>query len=308
MSNAAPAQISDFEAQTDVLVERITEQITLETFDPEDSESLKRLVEGFADSRGMMRLRLAQTLAQIGDPATPFLIDALANHENAVVRRAAAKTITLIADPIAIPTLVHSLLHDEDTVVRGSSLGAMARMGEAAVPILLNILRSPTHPESTKGHAAWALAFIGSEAKHLLYGEFSSPIAEVRYAVVGAIAKVAQESPDETEAFELLVTALTDPAEMVREEAASALGNLGYCPAIPNLVKLLEHSHLETRKAAVLSLMKIGLAEATTSEEVQNVVQPLTAFLPIESEPAVQAVIKLALTQIDRQKGESDWD
>lgn len=295
------------QAETDTLIETVTEQITLETFDSTDQITMKRLVEGFADTRGMVRLRLAETLGQIGEPATPFLLDALANHQNPVVRRAAAKTITLIADPVAIPTLVHSLLHDDDTVVQGSSVGALARMGEAAVPVLLDILRSPEHPESTKGHAAWALAFIGVEAKDRLYREINSPTAEIRYAVVGAIAKVAQENPQESQAFTLLVEALRDPAEIVREEAASALGNLAYSPAIPNLIELLHHSTWETRKAAVLALMKIGIGDSTT-ETVSTIVESLQAAMGQEMTPEVQAVIKLALTQIERQTSTSDWD
>jgi bilin biosynthesis protein len=295
------------QAETDTLLETVTEQITLETFDPEDQITLQRLVEGFADSRGIVRLRLAETLGQIGEPATPFLIDALANHENPVVRRAAAKTITLIADPAAIPTLVHSLLNDDDTVVQGSSVGALARMGEAAVPVLLDILGSPEHPESIKGHAAWALAFIGTEAKDLLYREINSPTAEIRYAVVGAIAKVAQENPQEPQAFALLVEALSDPSEMVRDEAASALGNLTYGPAIPNLIELLHHSAWETRKAAVLALMKIGIGDST-AEAVDTIVKSLQGTMGQEMMPEVQAVIKLALTQIERQNPVSDWD
>jgi bilin biosynthesis protein len=310
MSNASnatslPDDVAIAQATIDALIERVTEQITLDTFDPEDHQTIQQLVEGFADARGMVRLRLAETLAEIGDPTTPFLLAALAHHANPVVRRAAAKTITLIADPVAIPTLVHSLLHDEDTVVQGSSVGALARMGEAAVPVLLEILAAPEHPESTKGHAAWALAFIGSEAKHLLYREIHSPTAEIRYAVVGAIAKVAQETPSETQAFEVLMNALTDPAEMVRDEAASALGNLGYRPAIPNLVTLLQHPAWETRKAAVLALMKIG--GDGSAESLRSVIDPLQTALQQEAEPNVQTVIKLALTQIARQATSSDW-
>jgi bilin biosynthesis protein len=167
-------------------------------------------------------------------------LEALANHLNPVVRRASAKTLTIIADPIAIPTLINTL-DDEDTVVKSSVFGALARIGEAAVPALLEILGSPAQPESAKGHAAWALAFIGAEAKQQLYQAIASDSAEVRAAVVGAITKVAQENP-EAEAFNTLVNSLTDPAEIVRSEAAAALGNLTYQPTIPNLVQLLHHA------------------------------------------------------------------
>ena len=282
------------ESETDALLQTVNEQITLHTFDPHNHQLLKRMVESLGDSRGMVRLGFAEALGEIGEPATPFLLESLAHHPNPVVRRACAKTLTLIADPTAIPTLINALLNDDDTVVKGSSVGALAKMGEAAVPPLLEILGSPEYPESAKGHAAWALAFIGAEAKELLYTTITSDLAEVRSAVVGAIAKVAQEQPEDR-AFNLLLDALSDPTEMVRSEAAAALGQLAYQPAIPNLVQLLHHADWESRKAAALALMKIGDHTA---------LEPLQTALTQESEAAVQQVLKLAISQIEKQLAE----
>ena len=276
------------QAETDALLQSVTEQIDLDTFDVDDAEILQSLVESLGDKRGMTRLRCAETLAEIGEAATPFLLEALANHANVVVRRAAAKTITLIADPIAVPHLIHSLLNDEDTVVKGSSVGALARIGEPSVRSLLDILASTDLPESTIGHAAWALAFIGAQAKEYLYQAIASDSSVVRGAVVGAIAKVAQEEP-KAELFEILVKSLTDVDVDVRCEAAAALGNLAYKPAIPNLIELLDRSDGETRRAAALSLMKVGDRAA---------IEPLQAALAKESEAAIQGVIKLAISQI----------
>jgi len=274
--------------KTDALLREVTEQIDLDTFDADDSEILKRLVESLGDSRGMTRLRCAETLAEIGEAATPFLLDGLANHVNPVVRRGAAKTLTLIADPSAVPHLIHALLNDQDTVVKGSSIGALARIGEPSVRSLLDILGSTDLPESTIGHAAWALAFIGAQAKEYLYQAIASDSSVVRGAVVGAIAKVAQEEP-KAELFEILVKSLTDVDVDVRCEAAAALGNLAYQPAIPNLIELLDSSDGETRRAAALSLMKVGDRAA---------IEPLKTALAKESEAAIQGVIKLAISQI----------
>lgn len=283
--------------ETDALLESVAEQINGQTFDVNNHQLLQQMVECLGDTRGTVRLRCAQTLAEIGKPTIPFLTEALTHHQNVVVRRAAAKTLTLIADPATIPTLIGALLNDEDTVVKGSSVGGLARMGEAAVPVLLNILTSKEYSESTKGHAAWALAFIGAEAKEHLYREISSESAEVRSAVVGAIAKVAEEQQEET-AFNLLINALRDTSLSVQCEAASALGNLAYKPAIPNLVELLNETNWESRKAAALALMKIGDPVA---------LEPLQAALTQETEAAVQTIIKLAISQIEKQSGEDDW-
>ncbi|MGK7875696.1 MAG: HEAT repeat domain-containing protein [Xenococcaceae cyanobacterium] len=291
-SGGDPIRLS--QAETDALLGAVNKQIALDTFDSNDHQLLKRMVESLGDSRGMVRLGFAEALGEIGEPATPFLLEALAHHPNPVVRRACAKSLTIIADPKAIPTLIDALLNDEDTVVKGSSVGALARMGEAAVPELLEILASPESPESTKGHAAWALAFIGAEAKEQLYGASSSDSAEVRCAVVGAISNIAEEHPEE-KAFNLLVNSLSDPAAMVRSEAAAALGKLTHRPAIPNLIELLHHVDGESRKAAALALMKIGDRTA---------LEPLQAALTQEPEAAVQQVIKLAISQIERQSEE----
>jgi bilin biosynthesis protein len=280
------------QAATDALLQKVTEQIDLDTFDVSDANLLRCLVECLGDSRGMTRLRCAETIAEIGEAATPFLLEALANHGNPVVRRAAAKTITLIADPVAVPDLIHALLNDEDTVVKGSSVGALARIGEPAVQPLLDILASTDVPESTIGHAAWALAFIGAGAKEYLYRAIASDSPVVRGAVVGAIAKVAQEEP-KAELFEILVKSLTDSDVDVHCEAAVALGNLAYKPAIPNLIELLDSSDGETRRAAALSLMKIGDLSA---------IEPLESSLAKESEAAIQGVMKLAISQLSKQQ------
>ncbi|MDJ0621205.1 MAG: HEAT repeat domain-containing protein [Calothrix sp. MO_192.B10] len=297
-TKAGDDPILQAQAQTDALIQTVTEQITLHTFDPNDEELMGQMVESFADSRGMVRLRIAETLGEIGEPATPVLLEALTNHPNPVVRRACAKTLTLIADPKAIPTLVHAFLNDQDTVVQGSSVGALARTGEPAVPDLLKILESPEHPESIKGHAAWALAFIGAEAKEHLYQALSSDSEGVRAAVVGAIAKVAQEDP-KAGAFDILINALADPSETVRCEAAAVLGNLAHKPAVPTLLELLKHPEAESRKSAALALMKI---------RDNSAVEPLQAALNQEQEAGVQSVIKLAISQLEKQLEEDDWE
>lgn len=277
--------------ETESLLRMINGELAEKTFNTDDPQRLKQMVESLGDTRGMIRLGFAEALGQVGRPAVPFLLDALSHHPNVVVRRASAKTLTLIGDPEAIPTLIHSLLEDEDTVVKGSCVGALARTGEAAVPPLLEILASDEHPESTKGHAAWALAFIGAEAKDILYREITSDSSVVRGAVVAAIAKVAQDQPEE-QAFNLLINALKDEDETVRCEAAVALGNLAYQPALGDLVGLLSHEDGETRKSAALALMKIGDRAA---------LEPLKIALTQEKETGVYKAMELAISQLEKR-------
>lgn len=284
------------QANNDALLEKVSEQISFDTFNPDDTQTLKQLVEGLGDPRGLVRLRFAETLGDIGEPATPFLVDALQHHDNVVVRRAAAKTLTIIADPKAVPPLLEAFLNDEDTVVKGSSAGALARTGEAAAPVLLDILASPDHPQDIKGHAAWALAFMGSEAEKYLYKALHSDSLDVRCAVIGALGHVAQEKSDERSSS-LLVSALTDPEPMIRTEAAAALGQINYPPSVPHLILALQDSDLDVRKATINSLGKIGNPQA------------LDALMAARNDDleVIRVLAKLAINQIERQAHEDDW-
>jgi bilin biosynthesis protein len=284
-----PALLSHDE--TDALMRSITEQISLDTFDRDNHTIIKQMVECMGDSRGMVRLRFAETLGEIGESATPFIIEALLHHPNPVVRRAAGKTLTLIGDPTAVPSLVHALLNDEDTVVKGSVVGALARTGEASVTALLDILADPIHPQSTKGHAAWALAFIGPEAAPYLENAIKSDSIDVRCAAVGAIAHLAQDQGDER-AYQLLIATLSDKDPNVRAETAAALGKLTYPPAVPHLILALSDPDGEVRRTAAISLGKLGDRSA---------IPPLEIALTDES-VTVRTLAKLAIAKLENRE------
>ena len=102
------------------------------------------MVECMGDSQEMVRLSLAETLGSIGKPATFFLLEALAHHPNPVVRRASAKTLTLICEAIARTTLLEAFLHDDDRVGGG-------RVGLKTKPAVSNrAYTDKTHLECVK--------------------------------------------------------------------------------------------------------------------------------------------------------------
>lgn len=288
------------ESEADALIIQAQTDLNLDRFNTTDTDLMKRLVEGFNDARGMKRLAFAEILGRVGKPATPELIDGLANHENPVVRRACAKTMTLIADPTTIPTLVDALQHDEDTVVQASSVGAIAVMGKEGAQVLLDIVRSPDYPDSSKGLATWGLAFVGTEGAEYLYESIDSDLEEVRSAVVGALTSLVQEKEDQ-QALGLIISGLTDKSPMVRSEAAAALGKLSNSDMIPHLSTALADRDIDVRKTAAMAMMKIGDSSA---------IAPLQNALSQETDAAVQPVLKLAISQIERKQEEEEdgWD
>lgn len=96
--NSQPVLLS--QSETDAFLKSVQAQLAAGAFDPTDQRQIVQMVESFGDSRGLTRLGFAEALGKVGKPATPALIDGLAEHENPVVRRACAKTMTLIADPV----------------------------------------------------------------------------------------------------------------------------------------------------------------------------------------------------------------
>jgi bilin biosynthesis protein len=250
------------------------------------------MVAGLGDPRGLMRLTFAESLGAVGKAAVPSLCRALSSHESVTVRRAAAKTLTLIEDPRALPVLLESLRGDPDPVVQGSAVGAMAAVGAEAIPLLLEVL---IHPESTAmqlGLASWALAFVGARAPEALRDAAASQHPEIRCAAIAALGDQIQSLADNA-AKDLVLGALSDIDADVRAEAATLLGKL-HDPdwAAPQLEPLLHDSVEQVRKNAALSLMKLRAIAS---------IPALHKRLQQENHTDVQSVLALAISQLNSQ-------
>ena len=276
--------------ENDTLLAEITAQLAAGAFVADDAAAIARLVEGLGDQRGMVRFGFAERLAAIGPPAVPFLSCALRDHTNVAVRRAAAKTFSLIKDQEAMSVLGHAMTQDPDPVVQGSAAGALAELGGVAVPLLLNVLEDPQQGSLCKGLAAWALASIGARGAKLLTPAMASPLADVRAAVVGALGDQIQNAGDQ-DALALLHRALDDPSPEVQAEAVTAFGKLQNPHFIPLLAGCLRSPSAEVRKNAALSLMKCGHPDGLI---------PLCEACQQEGDGPLAKVLQLAVTQLQR--------
>ncbi len=291
MAGTGQAGGTAFSAEdNDMLLAAVSAQLAAGVFPDQDGTILARLVEGLGDQRGLVRFGFAERLAAIGLPAAPFLRHALRDHENVAVRRAAAKTFTLIKDPKSMATLGEALTEDPDPVVQGSAAGALAELGGGAVPLLLAILEDPQYTAFCKGLAAWALASIGARGAEQLRPAMESPLVDVRCAVVGALGDQIQNSDDQ-EALTLLHQALKDPSEEVQAEAVTAFGKLQHPRFIPVLAASLESPSLEVRKNGALALMKCRKGAG---------LPPLERAQQREGDGPLAAVLALAITQLRR--------
>ena len=281
------AQLSETEAAE--LAEELKAQLRQGQMPAGDAEQINRMVAGLGDRRGLLRLTFAESLGTVGSAAVPALCTAMCRHDSVTVRRAAAKTLTLIADPAALPSLVEALLNDADPVVQGSAVGAMAALGAEAVQALLDVLIRPESSAMQLGLASWGLAFVGARAPEALREAARSEHPEIRTAAIAALGDQIQSLGD-ADATTLLTEALEDNCTDVRAEATTLLGKLHDAQwAEPLLTPRLQDPEAQVRKNAALSLMKLGSTGAIDS---------LQAALQVEQDSGCTAVFNLALRQL----------
>lgn len=288
-NSAEPVQLSEEEA------EQLAQELKLQLRQGErpagDAEAIEKMVAGLGDRRGLLRLTFAESLGTVGGAAVPALCSAMCEHENVTVRRAAAKTLTLIADRRALPFLLRALLSDADPVVQGSAVGAMAVIGADAVEGLLDILVDPANTPMQTGLASWGLSFVGARAPEALREAARSPHARIRTAAIGALGDQIQNLGDEA-ARQLLTDALNDDDEEVRAEANTVMGKLNDSQwALPLLLPKLDDDSSLVRKNAALSLMKL---------EDPAAIQALENRFAKENDPGVKPILRLAVNQLEQ--------
>ena len=314
--SASKAATAEAQGRVDRLVDYVNTQIELLAFDDPDPFVLRQMVQCLADPRRSTRLNLVESFSQIGEPATPFLLEGIKNHAESVVRRACCNALTNIGDPDAVPVLVKALTNDPDIGVKSAAAGALAKIGAPAFDSLRNVLASEETSESCKGHAAWAMASMSSEVSERLYRIMSDPSAAVRTAVIGAIAQLAQKQtaqPDQPappemgrpqtgirkptkksgaervqQAMTILTEALNDHSPEVKIEAAANLARLNCQKAYQPLVACLKDPVAAVRRAAALALAKLGNPAAI--EAISHLQQ--------DAEESVQRVATLVIAQL----------
>ncbi|MEM6450574.1 MAG: HEAT repeat domain-containing protein [Cyanobacteria bacterium P01_D01_bin.105] len=272
------------------LIAYVNEQIELLAFDEPAPKLLEQMVDGLADPRPSIRLSLIEAFGQIGEPATPFLMEGLAHQATTTARQACCHALSNIGDPQAVSGLVQALRNDTDIVVKGAAATALASVGQSAFAPLCEVLASETADASCKGQAAWAIASMSSEISEQLYDAVNDPSPTVRTAVIGAIAQLARQHKD-PKASKTIRQALSDPSSEVRIEAAADLARLNDQDAYQILVKLLTDPDAEVRKSVILALGKF---------DREGTIQTITPLIKDPS-PQVQRVATLVVTQLQSQ-------
>lgn len=185
-----------------------------------------------------------------------------------IVRMHAVKALGRIKDPETIQSLI-PLLQDKVKAVREETSSALAALGEAAIPALLDAL---THADwLVRLHAVESLGKTKSRnaVEPLLSALFNDEDSAVREDVIRALGDIG-----DPQAVEFLFTAMQEPG--LRTLAVEALGRIGDRRAVPVLIEVVTGVHppestrtvagcgdqwseeIMTRGAAVRALGAIG--------------------------------------------------
>jgi HEAT repeat protein len=244
----------------------------------------------------------------------------------------AAKALGRIKDARAIEPLI-PLLQDKVKAVREEVTIALAAIGEAALPSLLEALK---HPEwLVRLHAVEALAKSrsGDAVEPLLWVLFNDPDQAIREDVVRALGDLG-----DGRAMEYLLLAMKEPG--LRPLAVDALGKLGDRRAVPVLIAVLNgcdrpvvaravagcgdtwDDEMETKGAAVRALGSLGdeaaipallkaLEQTVTRADAaaalatfgSKVIAPLLTMMTQTADDNLRFHVKDALTKVGWRAG-----
>lgn len=244
------------------------------------SRAVGPLIERLGDADAGVREAAVDALERIGPACVVPLIEALDHARIDAKIAAIVRILGLLEDPRALVPIMNCLGHTYMTV-RWAAVDAAVRYGEAAVPLLTDMLalnRVPIEPlveeargQRNKRNRLRTIRALGelkdSKAVPALKEIGQEDDREIRLAVEEALRKVGG-------------------ATWARASAAKALGFIRSPEAVPALLKHLSDPNSTVRLRVVRALMLTGDARAA---------KPLARLLSTEEDPEVREEIAEAL-------------
>lgn len=223
-----------------------------------DAASVDKLVEALRSPDRSVREAAYKGLTDAGEPAVPKLIQALSDPDPDI-REYAAGALGNIGDKRAVGPLMDMLKNGTRRhYVAAWALGEIGAV--EATDMLVDALGH--HNEALQKESARALIKLGEEAVPALIDALDSPVDDRRKFACRALGVI-----QDTRAAGPLVERLGDPNHDVIAAAALALGTAGTKDSIAPLVGALNSSHMVTRVNASIALGQLDAKEAVAPLE-----------------------------------------
>ena len=211
------------------------------------SETAQSLIEQLYHPDEKARSRAALSLGEQGDSSVAgVLVEAIAAEPDFAVREDMTWALARMAGAALDPLI--ALLHDERPAARHQAAHVLGKIGDArAVDALIGALSDADATVTRK--AVFSLRQIGDErALPALVALLGGDNLETQATVSDALEAFGPA------AVPLLIGALADERDSVREQAADVLGLIGDTAAIPALVEALNDPQADVRFAVVSAL------------------------------------------------------
>ena len=237
-----------------------------------------------------VRLSAVRQIAALGDRAAPAVAPMLhLIHENQRAYSQVVRALRRIGEP-AVPALLNGLSHRNSFVRRAAAI-SLARISTKSEKAL-EPLRKATQDHDTyvRRAAISALAAFGSRAVPTLVTALQR---QDEWMVRNAAQALGKIGSDARPAMHSLVDLLNDKNRRVRHSAIRALPMIGPVP-VPRMVELLEHGNHYARSSAAEIL---GKSTLPTETAVQALLKALGDRHEVVRFEAVRAVHKLGLSQ-----------
>jgi succinate dehydrogenase/fumarate reductase flavoprotein subunit/HEAT repeat protein len=250
-----------------------------------DEPALAQLAEFLTDTDpGVRRTAVATLVENLPDGYGPALVAALADPD-ATVRQQAAEGARELVEVLPAPETLAAHLHSPDAVVRAVALYVTssrrvaadfaAALDDGDHRVRIEAVRALVSVDDADGVARAAsddnrevritalrgLATLGAGVV-TVRAALADRDPLVRAAALSALGSLGGDDGD----IAVIERALGESAWQVREGAARALSGVAPEIAVPSLSRTLSDSHLDVRKAAVLSLTRWAASEQAARE------------------------------------------
>ena len=181
----------------------LRERAMVEIAETRDPDTISNLMGVLGDEDVVYRRAAVKALGVIGADTVPPLVEALLHSDNVTVRGSAAKALAQVAlnypeDPFPAEGMqgLKAALNDQNPVVHIAAVMALGEIGESALDILIDALKT-TDNVALALSIANALASIGGDrAKEVLTALVDDESADsyVRETAVSALSRLEQVS------------------------------------------------------------------------------------------------------------------
>lgn len=228
------------------------------------SQTIEPLIGAIGHPDPQVRSQIVEALGSFHDPRIPPLLLTKLTDPAARVRQAAVVALSRRSDLTAELDLVRQLqplLFDLNLAVCEATALGLARLPDpVAVEVLAGVLMADRTPPTLRSQVILALGWIGTQAAlDRMYAALATAAAETIGEIVTSIGNTESER---SYASQLLVAYLrshiVDLSAHLKQEIATALGNLGDIHSVPELIRLLEDSTERVKLYTIAAIAKLS--------------------------------------------------